>query len=140
MNILETDHWCMMLPEEWHAENDDDVIRIVDQDDVGEIEITTLHKQSGRVNASDVAAMASEESPEITEWHQARAGGFEGVTGVYREDGASVREWYLGSESLLLYIPTSALKRTKVSMMPQWMSSWGPWWSGIPRPLRRSRL
>ena len=43
MNILETDHWCMMLPEEWHAENDDDVIRIVDQDDVGEIEITTLH-------------------------------------------------------------------------------------------------
>ena len=92
MNILETDHWCMMLPEEWHAENDDDVIRIVDQDDVGEIEITTLHKESGRVNASDVAAMASEESPEITEWHQARAGAFEGVTGVYREDGASVRE------------------------------------------------
>ena len=104
MNILETDHWCMMLPEEWHAENDDDVIRIVDQDDVGEIEITTLHKQSGRVTASDVALMASEESPEITEWHQARAGGFEGVTGVYREDGASVREWYLGSESLMLYI------------------------------------
>ena len=104
MNILETDHWCMMLPEEWHAENHDDVIRIVDQDDVGEIEITTLHKQSGRVNASDVATMASEETPEITEWHQARAGGFEGVTGVYREDGASVREWYLGSDSLLLYI------------------------------------
>ena len=104
MNILETDNWCMMLPEEWHAENDDDVIRIVDQDDIGEIEITTLHKQSGRVNASDVAAMASEESPEITEWHQAGGGGFEGVTGAYREDGASIREWYLRSESLLLYI------------------------------------
>ena len=126
-------------PEEWHAENDDDVIRIVDQDDVGEIEITTLHKQSGRVNASDVAAMASEESPEITEWHQARAGGFEGVTGVYREDGASV-EWYLGSKAYCFTLPTSALKRTKVSMMPQWMSSWGPWLLGIPRPLRRSRL
>ena len=26
------------------------------------------------------------------------------MTGLYREDGASVREWYLGSESLLLYI------------------------------------
>ena len=73
----------MMLPEEWHAENDDDVIRIVDQDDVGEIEITTLHKQLGRVNASDVAAMASEGSPEITQWHQARAGGVEGVTGAF---------------------------------------------------------
>jgi hypothetical protein len=56
------------------------------------------------VNASDVAALASEESPEISQWHQARAGGFEGVKGLYREDGASVREWYLGSESLLLYI------------------------------------
>ena len=94
----------MMLPEEWHAENDDDVIRIVDQDDVGEIEITTLHKQSGRVNASDVAAMASEKSPEITEWHQARAGAFEGVTGLYHEDDASVCEWYLATENLLLYI------------------------------------
>ena len=94
----------MMLPEEWHAENDDDVIRIFDQDDVGEIEITTLHKQSGKVNASDVASMALGGSPEITEWHQARAGGFEGVTGICREDGASVREWYLGCESLLLYI------------------------------------
>jgi len=104
VNILETDHWCMMLPEEWHAENDDDFIRIVDQDYVGEIEITTLHKQSGRVNAYDAAAMASKESPEITEWHQACAGGFEGVTGVYREDGMLVREWYLGSGSLLLYI------------------------------------
>ncbi|MEC8158631.1 MAG: hypothetical protein VX095_05160 [Pseudomonadota bacterium] len=104
MNILETDHWCMMLPEEWHAENDDDVIRIVDQDDVGEIKITTLHKQSGRVNTSDVTAMASAESPEITKWHQTRAGEFEGVTSVYCEDDASVREWYLGSESLVLYI------------------------------------
>ena len=94
----------MMLPEEWHAENDDDVIRIVDQDDVGEIEITTLHKQSGRVNAPELTAMASEESPEISEWRYTRAGGFEGVTGTYREDGASVREWYLGSVSLLLYI------------------------------------
>ena len=93
-----------MLPAEWHAENDDGLVRIVDQDDVGEIQITTLHKQLGRVTASEVAAIGSEESPEITEWHQARAGGFEGVTGGYREDGASVREWYLGSESLLLYV------------------------------------
>ena len=41
----------MMLPEEWHAENDDDVIRIVDQDDVGEIEITTLHPNPASVMA-----------------------------------------------------------------------------------------
>ena len=61
MNILETDHWCLMLPSEWQAENDDDIIRIVDQDEVGEIEITTLHKQSGKVMPAEIQDMAREE-------------------------------------------------------------------------------
>ena len=55
----------MMLPAEWHAENDDDVIRILDQDDVGEIQVTTLHKESGKVDSGEVSAMARQESPEI---------------------------------------------------------------------------
>ena len=104
MNILETDHWCLMLPLEWQAENDDDVIRIVDQDEVGEIEITTLHKQSGKVMPAELQDMAREESPEVPEWKAANAGAFSGVSGRYREDGAAVREWYLGSDSLLLYV------------------------------------
>jgi len=54
----------MMLPAEWHAENDDDVIRILDQDDVGEIQVTTLHKQSGKIDSGEVSAMARQESPE----------------------------------------------------------------------------
>ena len=70
MNILETDHWCLMLPSEWQAENDDDIIRIVDQDEVGEIEITTLHKQSGKVMPAELQDMAREESPEVPEWRQ----------------------------------------------------------------------
>ena len=130
----------MMLPEEGHAENDDDVIRIVDQDDVGEIEITTLRKQSGRVNASDVASMASEGSPEITEWHEARAGGFKGVTGTYREDGASVREWYLGSGSLLLYITYVCAEKDEGLDDVSVDELLGTLVVGNPRPLRRSRL
>jgi len=104
VNILETDHWCLMLPSEWHAENEDDIIRIVDQDEVGEIEITTLHKQSGKVMATDVQEMAREESPEVSQWEAVNAGAFSGVSGGYREDGVAVREWYLGSDSLLLYV------------------------------------
>ena len=104
MKILETDHWCMMLPQEWHAETDDDVIRIVDQDNVGEIEITTLHKHVGKVDSIEIAAMAKEESPEVVIWHDVTAGAFKGVTGVYTEDGAAIREWYVGSEQLLLFI------------------------------------
>lgn len=104
MNILETDHWCLMLPAEWHAENEDDIIRIVDQDDVGEIEITTLHKQSGNVMPAEIQDMALEESPEVSQWKATNAGAFSGVSGHYTEDGAAVREWYLGSDSLLLYV------------------------------------
>ena len=104
MNILETDHWCLMLPTEWHAENEDEIIRIVDQDDVGEIEITTLHKQSGNVMPAEIQDMALEESPEVSQWKATNAGAFSGVSGHYTEDGAAVREWYLGSDSLLLYV------------------------------------
>ena len=104
MNILETDHWCLMLPAEWSAENEDDIIRIVDQDDVGEIEITTLHKQSGEVMPAEIQDMALEESPEVPQWKATNAGAFSGVSGHYNEDGAAVREWYLGSDSLLLYV------------------------------------
>lgn len=104
MNILETDHWCLMLPSEWQAENEDDIIRIVDQDEVGEIEITTLQKQSGKVMPAELQDMACEESPEVPDWQAANAGAFSGVSGRYREDGAAVREWYLGSDSLLLYV------------------------------------
>ena len=104
MNILETDHWCLMLPAEWHAENEDDIIRIVDQDDVGEIEITTLHKQSGNVMPAEIQDMALEESPEVSQWKATNAGAFSGVSGHYTEDGTAVREWYLGSDSLLLYV------------------------------------
>ena len=93
-----------MLPAEWHAENEDDIIRIVDQDDVGEIEITTLHKQSGNVMPAEIQDMAIEESPEISQWKATNAGAFSGVSGHYTEDGAAVREWYLGSDSLLLYV------------------------------------
>jgi len=104
VNILETDHWCLMLPSEWQAENEDDIIRIVDQDEVGEIEITTLHKQSGKVMPAEIQTLARDESPEVPQWEAAKAGAFSGVSGRYTEDGAAVREWYLGSDSLLLYV------------------------------------
>ena len=35
MNVLETDYWCLLLPQEWSAEQEDEVVTIVDSDDVG---------------------------------------------------------------------------------------------------------
>ena len=42
MNIVETDYWCLMLPPEWSAERDDDVVLITDQDGIGELAISAL--------------------------------------------------------------------------------------------------
>ena len=52
---------------------------------------------------AEIQDMAREESPEVPEWLRLMQVASH-VSGRYREDGAAVREWYLGSESLLLYV------------------------------------
>lgn len=104
MNVLETDHWCLLLPPEWWAEHEDDVVRIVDNDDVGELAFTTLCKDVGDVEGKEVLAMAREESPEISDWATVTLGAFHGVTGQFREDEAHIREWYVAAGPVLLYI------------------------------------
>ena len=104
MKVLETDQWCLVLPEEWWAEHDDDIVRIADNDEVGEIEITTLCKQTGAVEDAELRRMAQEESPEITQWQPVDLGVFAGVNGRFNEEGASIREFYVSAENVLLYI------------------------------------
>lgn len=104
MNVLETDHWCLLLPPEWWAEHEDDVVRIADSDEVGELEITTLCKESGDVEGSELISMAREESPEVPDWASVTVGAFSGVHGHFREDGAHIAEWYVAAGPVLLYI------------------------------------
>ena len=104
MNVLETDNWCLLLPSEWWAETDDDVIRIADNDGVGELEVTTLCKDSGSVEGQELLIMAREESPEISDWSHVQLGVFVGVNGSFQEDAAHIREWYLAAGSVLLYV------------------------------------
>ena len=104
MNILETDHWCLLLPIEWRADYEDDVVRISDADGVGEIEVSTLCKDSGTVLPAELAAMAREESPEVADWQQARFGPFVGVTGEFAEEATHVQEWYLAAGNVMLYV------------------------------------
>jgi len=104
MKVLETDFWCLLLPPEWTAEKDDDVVVIVDDDDVGELSLTTLCKQSGEVEGSDVLSMARDESPEVKDWKNVSVGAFVGVEGNFYEDGAYIREWYVAAGQVLIYI------------------------------------
>lgn len=104
MNVLETDNWCLLLPPEWWAETEDDVVRIADSDDVGELEITTLRKDQGEVDVAELSDMARAESPEINDWSTTRVGAFSGVTGSFQEDEAHIREWYVAAGPVFLYI------------------------------------
>lgn len=104
MNIIETDYWCLMLPDEWSAEQSDDVVLITDQDGIGELAVTTLVRASGSGEETTAADIAIEESPEIPAWHAADYGGFTGVTGQFEESGSVITEWYLTYGDALLYI------------------------------------
>ena len=104
MKILETDQWCLLLPLEWRAEHDDGLVLISDVDQIGEITISTLCKSEGAVSAEEITKMATAESPEVTQWHAAVLGVFQGVTGAFSEGDTAFREWYVTAGQVLLYI------------------------------------
>ena len=103
MNIVETDYWCLMLPSEWSAEQEDGIVLITDQDGIGELAITTLVGESGDTDGSKIVEIANEESPEVREWSAVKMGAFSGVTGQFIAEGAVLNEWYLGRGAALLY-------------------------------------
>ncbi len=103
MNIVETDYWCLMLPSEWSAEQEDGIVLITDQDGIGELAITTLVGESGDTDGSKIVEIANKESPEVREWSAVKMGAFSGVTGQFIAEGAVLNEWYLGRGAALLY-------------------------------------
>ncbi|WP_116364885.1 hypothetical protein [Parahaliea mediterranea] len=107
MNVLETEWWSLLIPPEWWAEAEDDTILVGDLDDVGCIEISTLHKEAGAFEAAEVAGIARAESPDAGEWRSVTRGDFSGVHCAFVEEGAAVREWYLASGAMLLFITYS---------------------------------
>ena len=74
MNVLETEWWTMALPPEWWADSEEDSILVGDRDDVGCIEISTLHKEEGEFDAQMVRDIAQEESEQALEWRPVTLG------------------------------------------------------------------
>ncbi|WOJ93526.1 hypothetical protein R0135_17360 [Congregibacter variabilis] len=103
MRVLEAGDWGLLLPDEWQAEQEDDVIVIGDRDGVGCIEISELHKDTGDFGAEDLQQFVTEDSI----WDSVRRGSFEGLRTSLIEDGAAIREWYLYAGKLLLYVTYS---------------------------------
>lgn len=107
MNVLETEWWTLAIPPEWWADSEEDSILVGDRDDVGCIEISTLHKEEGEFDNASVLAIAQSESEQPLEWRAATLGEFTGVVSSYVEEETAVREWYVANGPLLLFITYS---------------------------------
>ena len=107
MNVLETEWWTLALPPEWWAESEEDSILVGDQDHVGCIEISTLHKEEGIFDAQSAREIASTETEQPLNWQPTSLGEFAGVVSSYVEDGVAIREWYVVNGSVLLFITYS---------------------------------
>jgi len=104
VNILETEWWTICVPPEWWADREEDSIVIGDRDDVGSIEISTLHKDAGEFLAPEVEAIARDNGQPEWRWDAAAAGPFSGVRCDYVEEDDAVCEWYLAAGSVLLFV------------------------------------
>ena len=107
MNVLETEWWSMAVPPEWWADAEDDSILVGDRDDVGCIEISTLHRESGEFSEAEVRQLAIDNAEQSLDWTAVSRGDFSGMRSSYTEDDAALREWYLASGSILLFITYS---------------------------------
>lgn len=107
MNVLETEWWTLAIPPEWWAESEDDSILVGDQDDVGCIEISTLHKEHGIFEHGMVLSIAQTESEQPLHWKSVTLGEFAGVGSSYVQEETAVREWYVSNGALLLFITYS---------------------------------
>ena len=107
MNVLETEWWTMAIPPEWWADSEEDSILVGDQDEVGCIEISTLHREEGVFDREEVVSIAQRETGSSLDWASVILGDFSGVTCRFVEEAVAIREWYVASGRLLLFITYS---------------------------------
>lgn len=107
MNVLETEWWTLAIPPEWWAESEEDSILVGDRDEVGCIEISTLHREDGEFEPGDALRIAERESEQRLAWQAVTLGDFSGVSSHYVEGETAIREWYVANDALLLFITYS---------------------------------
>jgi hypothetical protein len=107
MNVLETEWWTLVLPPEWWADSQDDSILIGDRDEVGCIEVSTLHKEEGDFTADNLREIAEEGADTSLAWRAVTLGDFKGLAGQFVEEDAAIREWYLANGPVMVFITYS---------------------------------
>lgn len=103
MSIVQTEWWCIELPDEWSAEMDDDCVSITDCDNVGTIDVSAIRKEEGLVSEQDLKDLAEELIADGFEFQRVTIAGSKGLLFSYQEEDVAWREWYLAHDSLVLY-------------------------------------
>lgn len=98
MNELMTDHWSLLLPEEWQAEQEGETIIISDDDEVSIIEITTLVPDEGVTARQLLEAIAGTNRPAAT------LAEMDACYQEFEEDEVFWREWYCDAGDVVLAI------------------------------------
>ncbi len=104
MSIVQTQWWCLELPDEWTAEMDDDSVTISDCNCVSEVDITVIRKQSGQVNEGDLDEFAGDLRAQGLIGEAVALNAAQGLLFQYDDEDGAWREWYLAAESLMIYI------------------------------------
>lgn len=104
MRVVETDWWTLELPEEWQAEQEDELVVIEDEDGVSCIEISTLVRERGQVGDAELEDFSRELREEGRTARPARVGEWQGLLFEYDDDEFHWREWYLRAGAHFLFI------------------------------------
>ena len=104
MSLVETDWWTLELPEEWQAEQDEDVIVIEDDDGVSCIEISCLVRGDAAVSDADLAEFSADLRADGISGHAIRVGDWHGLLFEHDDSEFHWREWFLRLDSHFVYI------------------------------------
>lgn len=104
MRALETDWWLIELPDEWEAEQEDDIVVIEDEDGVSCIEISTLVREDGDVTDEELRDFAADVIESGLKPATKNVGDWTGLYFTYEDDGYHWREWYLRDAAHFLFI------------------------------------
>jgi hypothetical protein len=85
----------LALPPEWWANAEEDSILVGDRDDVGCIEISTLHKEEEEFDAATVRAIALEDAAPTLQWRPVTLGDFTGLSCDYVDEGVAIHHLQL---------------------------------------------
>ena len=102
MNSFETPLWSLRYPENWQAEEEDELLVLFDPQGVGELSISYQQSEEPLSN-EDLLGIADEDIEAGAEPDVVNVGQFSGIQFDYESEGEYWCEWYLANDDLLIF-------------------------------------